>query len=201
MRYKNKIHHTKQSMSFAENLKLIRKERNITQEELAELLNVSRQAVSKWESGNGYPETEKLLIISRELKVSLDYLLNEESNVCQEEKETPKPVVYAPGGKIAIPTFDNANVIVCHAVKSSKIVAPAKGEPHYLLLGVDKVTFWGEHTTILGWYATAESVQQEIREITEAISRGEGSYILKYAVDVEFKGIFGQARIKQTSDN
>ncbi len=46
-------------MSFADNLKMIRKERNITQEQLAELLNVSRQAVSKWESGNGYPETEK----------------------------------------------------------------------------------------------------------------------------------------------
>lgn len=39
-------------MSFAENLKSIRKQRNITQEELAELLDVSRQAVSKWETGD-----------------------------------------------------------------------------------------------------------------------------------------------------
>lgn len=38
-------------MSFAENLKMIRKERHVTQEQLAELLNVSRQAISKWESG------------------------------------------------------------------------------------------------------------------------------------------------------
>ena len=38
-------------MSFAENLKMIRKERNITQEQLAEMLSVSRQAVSKWKSG------------------------------------------------------------------------------------------------------------------------------------------------------
>ena len=188
---------SKEKMSFAENLKLIRKERNITQEQLAEMLNVSRQAVSKWESGNGYPETEKLLIISKELKVSLDYLLNEESNISEEIKKEPKPVAYVPGGKIAIPTFDNANVVVCHAVKSSKIVAPAKEEPEYILLGIDKVTFWGEHTTILGWYATAADVQQEIKEITEAIGRGEGSYTLKYAVDVEFKGIFGQARMKK----
>ena len=43
-------------MSFAENLKQIRKEKNISQEKLAELLGVSRQAVSKWEQGIGYPE-------------------------------------------------------------------------------------------------------------------------------------------------
>ena len=39
-------------MSFAENLRMIRKERNITQEQLADMLEVSRQAVSKWESGD-----------------------------------------------------------------------------------------------------------------------------------------------------
>lgn len=39
-------------MSFAENLKLIRKEKGITQEDLAEMLQVSRQAVSKWEAGD-----------------------------------------------------------------------------------------------------------------------------------------------------
>ena len=61
-------------MGFAENLKHIRKKRNITQEQLADILSVSRQAISKWESGFGYPETEKLLILSKELEVSLDYL-------------------------------------------------------------------------------------------------------------------------------
>lgn len=64
-------------MSFAENLKYLRKQQNITQEQLAEILTVSRQAVSKWESGFGYPETEKILILSKELNVSLDYLFSE----------------------------------------------------------------------------------------------------------------------------
>ena len=45
-------------MSLSENLQNLRKIKNMSQEELAEKLNVSRQAVSKWESGNGYPETE-----------------------------------------------------------------------------------------------------------------------------------------------
>lgn len=61
-------------MGFAENLKLVRKNRNITQEELADRLQVSRQAISKWESGFGYPETEKLLQLAAVLQVSLDYL-------------------------------------------------------------------------------------------------------------------------------
>ena len=64
-------------MGFAENLKEIRNKRNITQEQLAEILFVSRQTISKWESGLGYPETEKLLSISKELNVSLDYLFSE----------------------------------------------------------------------------------------------------------------------------
>ena len=63
-------------MSFGENLRNARKEKNITQEDLAEILGVSRQAISKWESDNGYPETEKLLIISEALNISIDSLLN-----------------------------------------------------------------------------------------------------------------------------
>ena len=56
-------------MSFGENLKNVRKQRGITQEELAETLCVSRQAISKWESDNGYPETEKLLLLSKTLNI------------------------------------------------------------------------------------------------------------------------------------
>lgn len=185
-------------MSFAENLKLIRKERNVTQEQLAEMLDVSRQAVSKWESGGGYPETEKLLIIAKELNISLDYLLlNEKPDEEAKAPQEPKNAVYAPSGKIAIPTYDKENVIVCHAVKSSKILAHGKNEPAYILLGIDKVTFWGEHTTILGWYETTEAIQREITAITKAIANGEASYTLQYAAEVEQVGIFGTTRLKK----
>ena len=64
-------------MGFSENLKEIRNKRNITQEQLAEILAVSRQTISKWESGGGYPETEKILMIAKELNVSLDYLFKD----------------------------------------------------------------------------------------------------------------------------
>ena len=63
-------------MEFSEKLQKIRKEHNITQENLADKLGVSRQAVSKWESGSAYPDTEKLIQISKIFNVSLDELIS-----------------------------------------------------------------------------------------------------------------------------
>ncbi|WP_042147395.1 helix-turn-helix domain-containing protein [Paucisalibacillus sp. EB02] len=62
-------------MTFGEKLYKLRKEKGISQEALAEKLNTSRQAISKWENGQGYPETEKLLMIGNVFGVSMDYLL------------------------------------------------------------------------------------------------------------------------------
>lgn len=62
-------------MSLSENLQNLRKIKNMSQEELAERLNVSRQAVSKWESGNGYPETEKIISICEIFDCSMDELV------------------------------------------------------------------------------------------------------------------------------
>lgn len=62
-------------MAFNENLQNLRKIKGMSQEQLAEQLEVSRQAVSKWESGNGYPEIEKLLIICEIFECSIDTLM------------------------------------------------------------------------------------------------------------------------------
>ena len=53
-------------MTLGDKLSKLRKENNYTQEQLADVLGVSRQAISKWESNITYPETEKLLIIAKE---------------------------------------------------------------------------------------------------------------------------------------
>ena len=62
-------------MSFGENLQYLRKQKEITQEQLAEQLDVSRQSVSKWESGQSYPEMEKLLQISSMFHCNMDTLM------------------------------------------------------------------------------------------------------------------------------
>ena len=63
-------------MEFNEKLQELRKQKGLTQEELAEVLYVSRTAVSKWESGRGYPNIESLKAISKYFGVSLDELLS-----------------------------------------------------------------------------------------------------------------------------
>ena len=65
-------------MTLGEKLSKLRKEYNYTQEQLADILDVSRQSVSKWESDIAYPETEKLIKIGKIFGCSLDYLLNDD---------------------------------------------------------------------------------------------------------------------------
>ena len=74
-------------MSLGENLQFLRKKENITQEQLAEQLNVSRQSVSKWESDSAYPEMDKLLQLCNLMHCSMDELVQKEiSQVYIEDK-------------------------------------------------------------------------------------------------------------------
>lgn len=71
-------------MTTGEKLAALRKKKDLTQEQLAEVLKVSRQSVSRWEMDVAFPETEKLIKLSRLLECSIDFLLNDsmqESNV------------------------------------------------------------------------------------------------------------------------
>lgn len=65
-------------MTFGEKLSKLRKEYNYTQEQLADILGVSRQSISKWESDTAYPETDKLVKLGKLFNCSMDYLLNDD---------------------------------------------------------------------------------------------------------------------------
>lgn len=73
-------------MTFGEKLYKLRKSHGLSQEALAEKLNTSRQAISKWENNNGYPETEKIIQISKLFQVKLDDLLIDERESGSTEK-------------------------------------------------------------------------------------------------------------------
>lgn len=73
-------------MTLGEKLAKLRRENNHTQEQLADILGVSRQSVSKWESDLAYPETDKIIKIGELYNCSLDYLLKENSHERQAEE-------------------------------------------------------------------------------------------------------------------
>ncbi|MNM59057.1 HTH-type transcriptional regulator Xre [compost metagenome] len=74
------------NMDFAEKLQNYRKQKGMSQENLAEAIGVSRQAVSKWESGQSYPETDKLIALCELFQVSMDHLVR---GVQSEQQELP----------------------------------------------------------------------------------------------------------------
>lgn len=77
-------------MSFGNRLQALRRGNNMTQEEFAQQLKVSRQAVSKWESSRGYPEIEKIIYICNHYGVTMDELFRDEvPPVRQAEEQKP----------------------------------------------------------------------------------------------------------------
>ena len=75
-------------MEFNEKLQTLRKQKGLTQEELAEILFVSRTAVSKWESGRGYPSIDSLKAIAKFFSVTIDELLSNDEILTIAEEET-----------------------------------------------------------------------------------------------------------------
>ena len=75
---------------FSLNLKKIRKDNNLSQEELADMLCVSRQAISKWESGSAYPEMEKIIALCEKFNLNIDDLLHKDIREVKGEEESKK---------------------------------------------------------------------------------------------------------------
>ncbi|HZK33561.1 MAG TPA: helix-turn-helix transcriptional regulator [Tissierellaceae bacterium] len=73
-------------MTLSEKIQQLRKTNNLSQEQLAEKLAVSRQAISKWELGESTPDTDKIILLSRIFKISTDYLLHDDIS---SDKEIP----------------------------------------------------------------------------------------------------------------
>lgn len=87
-------------MTFGDKLSKLRRESNVTQEQLAGYLGVSRQSISKWESGSAYPETDKLIKISELFNCSLDYLLRDGETVKQRSDEPAEDTLQTIGKRI-----------------------------------------------------------------------------------------------------
>ena len=155
--------------------------KNLSQEQLAELLGVSRQAVSKWEQANGYPETETVIQIAEKLNVSLDLLLlNKQTGLASEGLSQNAQEPTSPDKKILIKC--GAQLSACFKFVIDKYLIPFKGKRYYLH-GVDSRGFWGDNYILLGGYATEEEAKKELDEIYVALQNGETTYELKYHIE------------------
>ncbi len=92
-------------MAFGDKLRELRTHHGLTQETFAEELQVSRQAVSKWESGRGYPELEKILYICRRYGVGIDELFEGEASGKRGEAEAISPPTVRKPLKKAVADF------------------------------------------------------------------------------------------------
>ncbi len=104
-------------MTLGEKLAKARKEKNITQEQLADNLGVSRQAISKWESGVTYPETDKLIRMSELFDCSLDYLLKENIKNKADKTETANMQ-----GAAVVPVVFSLSKMLNYEYKSKRTV-------------------------------------------------------------------------------
>ena len=68
-------------MELGKRITEIRKQNNMTQEDLAETLHVTRQTISNWENGKSYPDLESLVLISKQFDISVDMMLKEDSKM------------------------------------------------------------------------------------------------------------------------
>ena len=103
-------------MSLGNKLAEARKKQNLTQEQLAERLGVTRQAVSRWESDTAYPETDKIVRMAQILEVSCDYLLQDGVD----EKGTPAPAAVtrllkqAQGKRVKLTFYEDDGMPIVH---------------------------------------------------------------------------------------
>ena len=81
-------------MEFNEKLQELRKQKDLTQEELAEALYVSRTAISKWESGRGYPNIDSLKAIAKFFHITIDELLSGDELLTLAEENTKQRITY-----------------------------------------------------------------------------------------------------------
>ena len=79
-------------MEFSEKLQTLRKQKGLTQEELAQALFVSRTAISKWESGKGYPSIDSLKEISKYFSVTIDEMLSSEELITAAQDDNRKNI-------------------------------------------------------------------------------------------------------------
>jgi len=182
-------------MRISEKIQQLRKSNGLSQEQLAEKLDVSRQATSKWESGASFPDVEKIVLISELFQVSTDYLMKDENTtecnaVVQQCVQVPQKLYIVDINKRKLSAFDEFAVeMLSNKGEATLITGLTKSDtkvkvPVCILYGVTKGILGMNKRTTLGFYASLEDAEKELNNISKA-GATEAVYELKYAAKMQ----------------
>ena len=186
-------------MNISEKIQQLRKSNGLSQEQLAEKLNVSRQAISKWESGASFPDIEKIVLLSELFKVSTDYLMKDENIVncgenIQQCVQVQKKLYIVDINKRKLSAFDEFSIEMLNTSNNGEatlITGLSKSDtkvkvPVCVLHGVRKGFLGMCKRTTLGFYASLEDAEKELSNIyASKTSSTEAVYELKYAAKMQ----------------
>ena len=162
-----------------EKIRQLRKKNGLSQEDIAEKLNVSRQMISKYELGETLPDLEKIEALTKMFGVSYDYLLKEKEEHSALKSTTNKITIQSETQK----TIGNYGLF-----KVSKVIKPFRDKHYYgSLQGVIGQSIFGQNYEHLGYYANKDDLEKELEAIYLAISKGEFSYTLQYHMTINPK--------------
>jgi len=170
---------------FSENLKKLRTSKGLSQEQLNEIIDVSRQSISKYESGIAQPSFDKLIAIAKYFDVSIDFLLLSEHN---NNSATIKSDRIAITSHLdSLKTY--ASVASYYAFTISKIIGSNANGPQAVVWGTYDSGFFGDKQKILAYYRSFEDAKKEISSINAAMQQGQTNYDLQYFVNIKSKGL------------
>lgn len=147
-------------------IEYLRKKQKMSQGELADRLNISRQAVSEWERGISLPSVEKLITLSEIFDVSLDYLIKgkESSNERNE-------------------SMDKTNLDYLHFANMKNTLGYVMGEKNGLIASIPKKEYVG-NTLVVGGARTGKTTNYIIPNILKSLERGESVIVIDHSKEI-----------------
>lgn len=138
-------------MNLGKRIVTIRKERKMSQEDFAELFNVTRQTISSWENSKSYPDIETLVKISDKFNISLDILLREDKNMIETYKNDSKQKKIFKQISIILTIIIIIIVLVIIGVKYNEYLENNKIEQDYKVItqNIKELGFKKDSTTAL----------------------------------------------------
>lgn len=136
-------------MNLGKRIATIRKERKMSQEDFAELFNVTRQTISSWENSKSYPDIETLVKISDKFNISLDILLREDKNMIETYKNDSKQKKKFKRISIILTIIIIVIVLIISGIKYSEYIEQQKFEQEYNVItqNIKKLGFKKDNDT------------------------------------------------------